>query len=644
MDATLTPYEYTNLGPAEIRLLRPDTHNKSTAWILDTVSLESVALEFDALSYTWGSQLETYPIVCNGKSMRVHHNLYLALPFLAHRMGELTHRPIWVDAVCINQNDDDEKAVQIKLMGQLYRRAKRVWVWLGCAPAEVQSHISNAISLLPYIAEEATRRKASTYTSREEKVALPLRDLEPELWQAILHLLRNSWYSRVWIIQEVALASDIVFLCGADKIDAASLESAVENDRVSYWKISDINGNPVKPGHMGFDNSTVFHIRELAQGSRASLSLDSVSLLLRVTLLMTGEHACFLEQDRVYGMLGLIREEELASLAIDFHAYTSVPTLYTRFATYLLLNNDPNKTQFWWRVFNMAFSFHKLNGLPSWVPDFHHQGRMTKFVCVPARITMFGHNTAQYCASAQPTVVTAGSRVGELMIRGKFVDEIMITHAPCVRNLEKTGEEGEGARWIMTVAQWHETIAQKILEKYDHEDDGDEIETWRVSEKTYWKTLFADNFLDESNKPITMTMCRIFRGTMLHVAEACNWILESIRRKAAGIEEVPPEIGPRCSARVRMSSPYQPILAKLGRLGDRQLFNTKHGRFGFTIKGVQPGDILCVFNSASTPHVLRRMTDRDDGAYQVIGDAYVDGMMLVEVDAMGIKDQDILLV
>jgi hypothetical protein len=93
-----------------------------------------------------------------------------------------------------------------------------------------------------------------------------------------------------------------------------------------------------------------------------------------------------------------------------------------------------------------------------------------------------------------------------------------------------------------------------------------------------------------------------------------------------------------------MSSPYQPILAKLGRLGDRQLFNTKHGRFGFTIKGVQPGDILCVFNSASTPHVLRRMTDRDNGAYQVIGDAYVDGMMLAEVDAMDIKDQDILLV
>lgn len=99
------------------------------------------------------------------------------------------------------------------------------------------------------------------------------------------------------------------------------------------------------------------------------------------------------------------------------------------------------------------------------------------------------------------------------------MDEVLITHAPCIGNLEKTGEEGEGARWIMTVAEWHETIAQSILKKYEHEDGWNEIEPWRVSEKIYWKTLLADNLLDESKKPITMTMCRVFRGTMLHIAE-----------------------------------------------------------------------------------------------------------------------------
>jgi len=94
MDTVLPPYQYTNLGPGEIRLLRSDAHGGSAAWTLDVVSLDSAVLDFDALSYTWGSQLETYLIACNGKVMRVHYNPYSALPFLAQRTRELTHRLI----------------------------------------------------------------------------------------------------------------------------------------------------------------------------------------------------------------------------------------------------------------------------------------------------------------------------------------------------------------------------------------------------------------------------------------------------------------------------------------------------------------------------------------------------------------------
>lgn len=532
MDEPIRPYEYKDLGPGEIRLLRPDTHYGSAAWTLDIVSLGSAVLDFDALSYTWGSQLETYPIVCNRKSMRVHHNLYSALPFLAQRSGQLAHRPIWVDAVCINQNDDDEKGVQIKLMSQLYRRAKRVWVWLGCARAEVQSHMARAISLLPYFVEEARRRKAWKYISREEDVSLPLMGLEPEIWEAILHLLRNPWYSRVWIVQEAALASDVGFICGAHEIDAALLESAVDCDTPGSWRVFDINGNRMKLGFSMKNMSTVFLIRDLVQAGRESLSLNTTSALLRITLLMTGEQVCFMPQDRVYGMLGLIGSEELDS-QVKFDAEMSVSTLYTQLATYLLLNSNPNETQFWWPLFNLAFSFQKSRGLPSWVPDFHRQGMSSKYVCETATIAMFPHDRAEYCAGGQSTVVTAGPHMGEIMIRGKLVDEILLTHPPGVRSLKKNPEGGESTRWIITVAEWHEEIARRVLKKLDHQENGrDETGTeyWRVSEETYWKALFADNFLDETNKPITKKMCRAFRSNILHAAETCHWILESIGR------------------------------------------------------------------------------------------------------------------
>ena len=78
-------------------------------------------------------------------------------------------------------------------------------------------------------------------------------------------------------------------------------------------------------------------------------------------------------------------------------------------------------------------------------------------------------------------------------------------------------------------------------------------------------------------------------------------------------------------------------------LRNRQLFNTTHGRFGFTIKGIQPGDLVCVFNSASTPHVLRKVKCREGNVYQAIGDAYVHGLMNGEADDIHIEELDIIL-
>jgi hypothetical protein len=657
------PFTYTGLRPGEIRLLRPDNHDEIPAWVLETVSLDSATLDFDALSYTWGSQNKTYPITCNGQSMRVHHNLYSALPFLARRMGELTHRPIWVDAVCIDQKNDDEKRVQIQLMNILYGRAKRVWVWLSCASLGVQSYIPQAIDLLPHIVEEARRRKASAYIWGKEEVALPLRGLEPNCWKAILHLLRNSWYSRVWIIQEAALASDIVFLCGAHNIDATLLESAVASDMFTSWRVTDASGKPFKLLWSLIDNSTVFWIRDLVQGGKNTLSLDTSSLLLRTTLLMTGSHSCFLPRDRVLGMLGLVEKNELASFGVDFHACTSIATLYTQFTTYLLLNCNPNETQFWWPLFNLAFTFEKIDGLPSWVPDFHHQGGGSSYVCTTARISEFGRSSKQYCASARRTTVRPGPSLGELVLRGRILDEVVLVHPPGIRNLEKTGRDGEEAKWLASVAEWQEDIAQRVLPNYDHEKEGPaESEMQCVSEEVYWKTLLGNNFLDKSNNLITMHTCRLFRNIMNQVRQWCEWSLESTQRyanpsktkthtlrcapfrEAAGVEELPHEIKAGCSLQSRMTSSYQSLLVKLVKLGDRQLFNTKNGRFGFTIKGVQPGDMLCVFNSASTPHVLRRVAVRGGEAYLVIGDAYVDGLMLAEADDIEVEDREILLV
>lgn len=79
-------------------------------------------------------------------------------------------------------------------------------------------------------------------------------------------------------------------------------------------------------------------------------------------------------------------------------------------------------------------------------------------------------------------------------------------------------------------------------------------------------------------------------------------------------------------------------------LRGRRLFTTSHGRFGFADERIREGDVICVFNNAPTPHVLRRAEDREGEAYQFVSEAYVHDMMYGELDRMVYEDRDITLV
>jgi hypothetical protein len=84
---------------------------------------------------------------------------------------------------------------------------------------------------------------------------------------------------------------------------------------------------------------------------------------------------------------------------------------------------------------------------------------------------------------------------------------------------------------------------------------------------------------------------------------------------------------------------------KLLRLADRHLFNTTQGRFGFTSRGVRPGDLVAVLNGSQTPHVIRKVDDRNgEKRYMFVGDAYVDGLMYDEARQLDIEERDIVFI
>jgi hypothetical protein len=98
--------------------------SKQTSGLID---LDSDA-SFAALSYVWGFSKESRSISCGSVIIEVTENCYAALLALRRTRGAFT---IWVDAICINQQDVREKEHQIPLMGAIYGMAKTVYVWLG---------------------------------------------------------------------------------------------------------------------------------------------------------------------------------------------------------------------------------------------------------------------------------------------------------------------------------------------------------------------------------------------------------------------------------------------------------------------------------------------------------------------------------
>lgn len=85
--------------------------------------------------------------------------------------------------------------------------------------------------------------------------------------------------------------------------------------------------------------------------------------------------------------------------------------------------------------------------------------------------------------------------------------------------------------------------------------------------------------------------------------------------------------------------------SRISMLRKRSFFTTEQGRFGFTSLGVRPDDVLCVFNGSQTPHVIRRVDDRDgEERYKLIGDAFVLDLMYGAADGMDVEEKTFVIV
>ena len=109
---------------------------------------------FEALSYDWGDPTPNRYVVCHGRPLPVTTSLYPAL----HRLRDKSAaRTLWADAICINQQDIDERNQKVRLMRQIYEKAERVTIWLG----EEADKSQLGLALVPKLIEAYKKQEAS---------------------------------------------------------------------------------------------------------------------------------------------------------------------------------------------------------------------------------------------------------------------------------------------------------------------------------------------------------------------------------------------------------------------------------------------------------------------------------------------------
>jgi Heterokaryon incompatibility protein (HET) len=165
---------------------------------LATFELQS-APAYEALSYTWGEAVLSHEITCNGSSLQVTSNLHDALQYLRPIDGE---RIMWIDAVCINQTNPQERTAQVGIMKNIYSKSDHVVIWLGKDTDDDETAFAILEQYRKLFAEHG-QLDIGPMETVAYKLALPAE--ESKDWTALIKLFQKPWFQRIWVIQEAVV-------------------------------------------------------------------------------------------------------------------------------------------------------------------------------------------------------------------------------------------------------------------------------------------------------------------------------------------------------------------------------------------------------------------------------------------------------
>jgi hypothetical protein len=368
------------LGPRHIRLLHllPATDiNGPIESRLEVVLLEQNPV-YEALSYCWGDSTTLQEIKCNHHGFQVTESLFCALQ---HLRNEHSERTLWIDAICINQKDLQERQSQVLLMKDIYTKSERVVIWLGPDPAsDGVNHLFELIQTVPNL--------PSPQLSKKERAFFEMNVAEADRWhqgeetassgdpakkdfvvphrviKGAVAILNRPWWSRVWTVQEMVLAPSAIIMCGNLVATSSNVQHTCNNVLMHTVSNAFDTGDDDGVGDLGDlmsdpDGKLYIASVRLHRSSNTKTELGAVLQLHRWLKAKD-------PRDKVYGSLGIAT----STYGIEPDYTVSTVECYTRAAFNII--NGSHSLEIFSALRRPSCIEATLTGLPSWVPDWSY--------------------------------------------------------------------------------------------------------------------------------------------------------------------------------------------------------------------------------------------------------------------------------
>ena len=626
-----------------IMLLRAGVGGDPLSCSLTIISVESCP-PFEALSYVWGQARAVHPVLCDGGAVSITQNLDDALRSL--RLPTQARR-LWVDAVCIDQQNLDERSRQVQYMRLIYSRATRVIVWLGLkAPG-----LEKAMDLAEIIHEIRSSDRPDETTEPVNKVeliqnvsmlAIATLTAEEEAAKHLQALLFRDFFTRSWCVQEVLVSAYCVAKIEDLEIDFFKILSTAlyihmqqgklrPDTPLEFWNtvyIKRTGNSRILPQTPNAVEGSIGPLLRLLVGTRdfkATDPRDKIFALLGITDEGLDPHRAYqvmgpsdsLGVKMVHRMQGAITgvAKYVNKLGPDMHfmchkaliADYKKPVMevyrdFTRFH----LRKAPRFLDILSHVQHIEDP--STAGWPSWVPKWFQPRSASMFGMIPLFLAGFCDGHFRYFAEVHDNPLGGNAiEPNSMKIDGFYVDRVR-----AISEVIQT----DWIEAVPVVACWRQLFNHLPLFPCDsYYRNGEPLDVAFCSTiaggilgPLMAKLLQGD---DTGNSFETI----VSRFTQLSIANSAAYLAReaSTRGDPLGNELASLQV----QAATASAEDYETIARSIAY--GRRIYMTQNGTLGLGPRMMQEGDEVCVLFGGRVPFLLRRKPDH----HLFIGESYL---------------------